>query len=385
MTSRFQFIIFISVVIIIYSLLNYYFIKKNRSILTARSLPLIFIRLILLTLILAPVATVIFSINEIPLIAAFAGFTGYSWIAFLFLFLVIHGLADIILFVSERTGFKPSEKLARRFTLLTTLISVSIVLYGYVEAKLIRIERIEIRSEKLRSLQKGIRIVQISDVHFSPVISAATALRIKEIVEMEKPDLLLSTGDLLDRSIRNSSDVSRILRSIRAPLGKIAITGNHEFIAGIEYSKEFIKKAGFNLLRNRSLVIEGDLCITGVDDISASRFNVGIEKSEEEVLSGVDEKCYSILLKHQPRINVRTTGKFDLQLSGHTHAGQIFPFTALVRIIFPYFSGIYRIDGNTELYVSRGTGTWGPPVRFLASPEITVIDLKPPVAAAEKR
>ncbi len=385
MSSRFQFIIFISVVIIIYSLLNYYFIKKNRSILTARTLPLIFIRLILLTLILAPVATIIFSINEIPLMAAFAGFTGYSWIAFLFLFLVIHGIADIILFVSERAGFKPSVKLARRFTLLTTFISVSIVLYGYIEAKSIRIERVEIRSEKLRSRHKEIRIVQISDVHFSPVISAATASRIKEIVEKEKPDLLFSTGDLLDRSIRNSSDVSRIMRSIRVPLGKIAITGNHEFIAGIEYSKEFIKKAGFDLLRNRSLVIAGVLCITGVDDLSASRFNVKPEKSEEEVLSGVDDKYYSILLKHQPRIDKRTTGKFDLQLSGHTHAGQIFPFTALVRIIFPYFSGIYRVDGNTELYVSRGTGTWGPPVRFLASPEITVIDLKPPVAAADKR
>ncbi len=384
MNSRLQFIIFIFIVITVYSLLNYYFIKKHRSILTAKSLPLLLLRLVILTLILTPVATVFFSINEIPLMAAFTGFTGYSWIAFLFLFLVIHGIADLLLFISEKTGLKPSAKMARKFTLLTSFICISIVLYGYIEAKSIKIERIDIRSEKLNKLKKKIRIVQISDVHFSPILSASMALKIKELVEKEKPDLLLSTGDLLDRAIRNSSEVSRILGSINAPLGKIAITGNHEFITGIDYSTKFIKECGFTLLRNRSSVIAGVVSISGVDDLSATRFDVAIERSEEDVLSGVDEKLYSILMKHQPRINKRATGKFDLQLSGHTHAGQIFPFTFLVRIVFPFFCGMYRIDNNTKVYVSRGTGTWGPPVRFLAPPEITVFDLKPALSAAKR-
>jgi predicted MPP superfamily phosphohydrolase len=377
MNSRLQFIIFISIVITVYSLLNYYFIKKNRSILTARSLPVIFLRLIILTLILTPVATIFFSINEIPLMAAFTGFTGYSWIAFLFLFLMIHGLADILLFIAEKGGFKPSAKMGRKFTFLTSLVCISIVLYGYIEAKSIKTERVEIRSQKLNSLKKNIRIMQISDVHFSPVISVPKALKIKELVEKEKPDLLLSTGDLLDRAIRNSSEVSKILKSISAPLGKVAIMGNHEFIADIDYSTRFINECGFTLLRNRSMVIAGAVSIAGVDDISAPRFDVKIEKSEEEVLAEVDDRYYSILMKHQPRINKTTTCKFDLQLSGHTHAGQIFPFTLFVRLVFPYIAGMYQVDDNTKLYVSRGTGTWGPPVRFLASPEITIFDLKP--------
>jgi predicted MPP superfamily phosphohydrolase len=161
-------------------------------------------------------------------------------------------------------------------------------------------------------------------------------------------------------------------------LGKYAVTGNHEFISGIEYSTDFITKCGFRLIRNSLVNVRTDLNIAGIDDPTGRRF-LKTEKNihEETFMSGINPGKYTILLKHQPKINKKATRFFDLQLSGHTHGGQIFPFTLAVKLAFPYIYGLYSINDNTTLYVSRGTGTWGPPIRFLAPAEITVITLLP--------
>ena len=376
MQNTAMFLIFISLVITVYSLLNYYFIKKHNNILTRKSLPLLLLRLVIFTIILTPIATIFFSLKDIPIPAAITGFTGYSWLAFLFLFLIIHGTVDIVLFVIEKAGFKAKRHLAKEIFAITMIISLSVLIYGYFEAKDIQIERLTIETSKLPRDVKSIRIVQISDVHFSPLISVCTAKKISNLVQKENPDIIISTGDLLDRAIRNSKEVSKVLRKMKAPLGKFAITGNHEFITEIKYSLDFIKDSGFTIIRNDIVTIQDAINLVGVDDHTALRYNIPIDKSESDVLKNADTTKYTILLKHQPKIEDDTAKYFDLMLSGHTHAGQIFPWTLAVRIAFPYFSGLYEVDSTTKLYVNRGTGTWGPPVRFLATPEITVIDIK---------
>ncbi len=369
------FFIFISVVIIIYSLLNYYFIKKHRNILTGRSLPSLFLRLLLTTIILTPVATMFFSYKGIPFWAAITGFTGYGWLAFLFLFLVINGTADILLFIAEKSGFIPPGYMAREILAGTMIISISLLGYGFYAAGSIRTEHLAIKTEKLPSGMESLKIMQVSDIHFSPIISVDYAECIKRIAEKEKPDLIVSTGDFLDRSIRNSYDVAEIMRSIKAPMGKFAITGNHEFISGIEESIKFIEMSGFTMIRNSSVTVAG-INLVGVDDLSARRFGIQYVADEEALLSISNNGLFTILLKHQPKVNKQSIGLFDLQLSGHTHGGQIFPFTLLVKLSFPYISGDYDLGGGSRLYVSRGTGTWGPPVRFLAPPEVTIIELR---------
>lgn len=376
MYNTIMFIIFITVVISIYSLLNYYFLRKQQSILTTRSLPAILLKLVLFTIILTPVATIVFSRNEIPVLAAFTGFTGYSWLAFLFLFLVIHGLVDIILFGLEKAGFIPPKYMAKEIFIITMLISVSVLTYGFFEAKQIQIKKVTIETNKLPAEIKKLKIVQISDVHFSPLISVNTAKKIYKLVMSQNPDLIVSTGDLLDIAIRNYEEVAKVMRKLQAPMGKYAVTGNHEFIADIKYSEEFTKKAGFKMIRNKTVSVSNILNLAGVDDLSAARFGVFNLPKESEIFKGIDTNKYTILLKHQPRVEINNTNKYDLQLSGHTHAGQIFPFTLLVRIVFPYLKGMYQINESTKLYVNVGTGTWGPPIRFLVPPEITVIELR---------
>ena len=375
MRSPLSFFIFISIVITIYSLMNYYFIRKHRNILTGRSLPAILFRLILVTVILTPVATVFFSQKGEALWAAVTGFTGYGWLAFLFLFLVIHGMADIILYVTEKAGFIPPGYMAREVLAGTLILSVSLLAYGFYEADTPRVERLVIETEKLPPEVKGLKIMQISDIHFSPIISVEKAEDIKRIAERERPEIIVSTGDFLDRSIRNSGEVAAVMQSIGAPKGKYAITGNHEFITGIDESVEFIEKSGFTMLRNSAVTLSG-INIAGVDDYSGRRLGFYSEERENRLLDISGNGLYTILLKHQPRVSEKSRGRFDLQLSGHTHGGQIFPFTLLVKLSFRYLCGEYDLGSGSRIYVSRGTGTWGPPVRFIATPEVTIIELK---------
>jgi len=375
MRSPLSFFIFISIAITIYSLMNYYFIKKHRNILTGKSLPSILLRLLLITVILTPVATIFFSQKGAPLWAAVTGFTGYSWLAFLFLFLVIHGLADIVLYITEKAGFIPPGYMAREVLAGTLILSISVLAYGFYEADTPRIERIVLETEKLPADVKNIKIMQVSDIHFSPLISVEKAEVIKKIAEQEKPDIVVSTGDFLDRSIRNSDEVAEVMRSINVPTGKYAITGNHEFITGLKESVQFIEKSGFTMLRNSSVTIMG-VNLTGVDDYSGKRLGYYSEAEESRLLTISENGLYTVLLKHQPRVSKGSVGRFDLQLSGHTHGGQIFPFTLLVKLTFPYICGEYDLGNGSRLYVSRGTGTWGPPVRFIASPEVTIVELR---------
>ena len=117
--------------------------------------------------------------------------------------------------------------------------------------------------------------------------------------------------------------------------------------------------------------------IVGVDDPTARRFGHDVSISEDEILKKFSNEKLTVLLKHQPKIGAKSAGLFDLQLSGHTHNGQIFPFGLITSLFFPYHKGLFMVGKHSYLYVSRGTGTWGPPVRFLSPPEVTLIVFHP--------
>jgi len=376
MNGSLTFIIFVALAIFVYSLLNYYFIRKHKNTISLSALSVIIVRLLLITIILTPIATIYFSWHGASVMTTLTSFTLYSWLAFLFLFLFIHGSVDIVLFGLGRFGFRPPAMTAKLIFLTTLGVSIFILFYGWYDARNIRVERISISTSKLPADVERMTFGLISDVHFSPIIGERMATEISRIIKKENVDILLCTGDLLDRGIAEPENIISILKSINPPLGKFAITGNHEFIAGIDDSVKFIEKSGFNLLRDEAYSIKGVLNIVGVDDPSLERFEGQSLKPEKWAFRGLNPELFTLLLKHQPWVEKENLDLFDLQISGHTHAGQIFPFTALVKLVFPYICGLYDLGNHTQLYVSRGTGTWGPPFRFLAPPEITIIELK---------
>jgi hypothetical protein len=193
-------------------------------------------------------------------------------------------------------------------------------------------------------------------------------------VRAEDPDIIVSTGDLVDGQTLMLDGLSDLLKKLNPKYGKFAITGNHEYIAGFDQAKGFIQKAGFTLLRDETTKI-GDLIMAGVDDPAGKRSGQSGGISEKELLSGLPHDRFILLLKHRPLVDGNSEGLFDLQLSGHTHKGQIFPFSIITRFYYPVHAGFAVLSQNAHLYVSRGAGTWGPPIRFLSPPEIAVIDL----------
>ncbi|MDO9309655.1 MAG: metallophosphoesterase, partial [Deltaproteobacteria bacterium] len=159
--------------------------------------------------------------------------------------------------------------------------------------------------------------------------------------------------------------------------GKFAVVGNHEVFAGLRQAIEFTRSAGFTVLRGQSVALPNGITITGIDDPVVSRVERSGQRTEKTLLEALPDGSFRLLLKHRPLISPGSDGLFDLQLSGHVHKGQLFPFNFLVKLTHPIPCGTTTTASGSQLHVSRGTGTWGPPMRLFAPPEVTVIDVIP--------
>lgn len=384
MRSLGSFVAFLSVFLALYGLLHLYFFRKATRAWTAPPLWKIPLGLVLLLLLLAPVLVNLTGNAGMPAVSKWVARIGYVWMGGLFLFFAGHAAldaADGLLHLASRFLFpglariRPPE---RAGFLATCFAATGILIYGGTEAGRIRTETVIIPTEKLPPGVASFRVVQISDLHFGVMNGEELAAKIAAAVSGLKPDLLVSTGDLIDRGLHDRERVSHMLRTVTAPCGKYAVTGNHEFYAGLEGALAFTRAAGFTVLRNEAVTLDRMLTLAGVDDPAALAHGHVQARSEEEVLEGVPAERLTLLLKHQPRVKESSLGRFDLQLSGHTHNGQIFPFTFVIMLAYPYHRGLYSLPGHAYLYVSRGSGTWGPPVRFLSPPEVTLIEFRRP-------
>jgi predicted MPP superfamily phosphohydrolase len=337
--------------------------------------------ILMVFMILAPILVRVSERYGYESTASLLSYIGYIWMGVLFLFFAMSILFDVyrllIYFVGQITQKNLSSLIPPPLYLfvIPLLVSVALNAYGYFEAKNIRTEQVTIRTSKIPPGVGRLRIVQISDVHIGMIIREKRLEKILAAVKQAKPDIFVSTGDLLDGQIDNMMSSAELFRDIQPRYGKFAVTGNHEFFAGIEKALEFHRQAGFIVLRGEALTPAGLISIAGVDDPTGERFGLYKNVPEKGLLAKLPKETFTLLLKHRPVFDPESLGLFDLQLSGHTHRGQIYPFVLLTRLVFPYNSGYYDLPKDSRLYASRGAGTWGPPIRFLAPPEVTVIDL----------
>jgi predicted MPP superfamily phosphohydrolase len=335
-----------------------------------------------LTMVAAPVAVHLLGRERAVLPARGLAYLGYTWMGVVFFLVCLSLCVDLynlgIRLVAAFTKWPTTRLLlaGKKAFFSILIIGLTLGLWAMVEAWRIRLEHVEVKTAKLPAGVDRLKIVQISDLHLGLMVGESRLQRVLSLVREADPDLLVCTGDLVDAQMDNLNHLASLIREVKPPLGKFAVTGNHEVYAGIDQSERFLRLCGFALLRGTRETPECLLAVVGVDDPASVYAGVGAvasEKQEAAMFANPSSPLFTLLLKHRPSVRTESLGHFDLQLSGHAHKGQIFPFTLFTRLFHPMQAGLYRLEGESLLYVSRGTGTWGPPMRFLAAPEVTLI------------
>lgn len=225
---------------------------------------------------------------------------------------------------------------------------------------------------------KSLRIALASDFHAGVIIGPKEVeLWARQIMSL-KPDLILLPGDLVDRSADDIMHLSDAFRIMQAPLGVYGTTGNHEYYAGLNGALEFCHKAGIHMLMNEKIELPNGLVIAGIEDRTAISMHRP-RPTVQQFLADIPPEKPVIFMNHQPETNeALAAGKAgaDLVVSGHTHGGQLWPFTILTKATYRFHHGCYSLDGKGHIIVSDGIGTWGPPMRLNAPPEIVLITLE---------
>jgi predicted MPP superfamily phosphohydrolase len=256
----------------------------------------------------------------------------------------------------------------RRYVPATLLLILALALYSYYEAWNVKRVDIVLETPKLPAETDRLRIAHVTDVHLDNGVFTIGRLRkVMDIVREAGPDILVITGDLVDSRTSDLEEEAKLMASYGAKHGVYAVTGNHEFISGrIARSIDFMKRANIVLLRDARIDVAG-ITILGVDERMEWRTQLPND-------AFYPNGRFVLLLKHRPGVIEGSEGKFDLQLSGHTHGGQIWPFGYAAQWANKQAQNMSYF-GSSAVYVSNGAGFWGPPLRFLTPPEVTVIDL----------
>lgn len=366
---------------LIYACIHLYALLRVRAVLHPHAGALSFLAVFMMLMIFTPLIVRLLERTGFELSATILSQIGYNWMGLIFLFFVLSILLDLYqsivlgagwLFRADLAFMQPS---ARQLLFLPLIAASLIFVHSYFDALMIRTERITIVSEKIPERIGALKIVQISDVHIGVTNGKTRLKRILDKVKEARPDLLVSTGDLLDGQTNRIDSMAELLKDIRPRFGKFAIMGNHEYYSGFPRATQFFRDAGFTLLRGERARIDGFLNLIGFDDPAGRSWGVYRALSKQDLNARLLPQYFNLFLRHRPVVS-HNPGAFDLQLSGHTHKGQIFPFNFIIRMVFPMNNGLFELQGGAKLYVNRGAGTWGPPIRFLAPPEITVIELK---------
>ncbi|WP_107644934.1 metallophosphoesterase, partial [Streptomyces sp. Ru87] len=236
-------------------------------------------------------------------------------------------------------------------------------------------KRVTVPLAKLPRSAHGFRVAVVSDIHLGPVLGRSHTRRIVEAINRTQPDLVAIVGDLVDGSVEDLGPAAEPLAGLRSRHGSYFVTGNHEYFSGAGQWVDFVRELGVHPLENARVELPG-FDLAGVNDISAEGEGpAGQGPDYDRALGDRDRSRASVLLAHQPvMVHAAADHGVDLQLSGHTHGGQLWPGPYLAALANPTVAGLERY-GDTQLYVTRGAGAWGPPVRVGAESDITVVTL----------
>lgn len=347
-----QMAIFFAMFSSIYGIMNYHVYSRMSRTITYAHLGII----ILVLALSFPVVSILERFVDGPVLG-WIYFGSMTWVGTSFFLLIAYSILDISSIIF-RSIIKTSYATAGAVVIA---LVIAIVIYSIIEARNLTIKHIDVPVD---SLKKEIRIVQLSDIHVGTIHKEKFLQKIVDAANSQDPDIIVITGDLFDGSGPLTDDMLSPLKKLKSPV--YFITGNHENYLGKEKAVELVKKNNITVLENESVKIKG-IQLIGIPN------PVNETDRRTDKLDGINlsKNMTKVVLYHLPIFQKGA----DLQLSGHTHNGQIYPFTLLVKIMFQEAYGLFSHD-ESYMYVTSGIGTWGPPMRFFSPSEIVVIDLK---------
>jgi predicted MPP superfamily phosphohydrolase len=301
---------------------------------------------------------------------------GMVWV--LFSWSVLGGAADLVL---GGLGVGGTDR-ARIVAVAVAVVTAGLLAWGHHEAMRVpRVKRLDVHLPRLGAGLDGTRVVVLADTHYGPIDRSDWSARVAQAVNTLDADVVVHAGDIADGTPGRRREQSAPLGTVRSRLAKVYVTGNHEYSGQAQGWLDRMAELGWEPLHNRHVVVErgGDaLVLAGVDDVTAESSGLaGHRPNLLGALDGADPAHPVLLVAHQPKyVPQAAAAGVDLQISGHTHGGQIWPFNLLVRIDQPVVHGLSRHGERTQLYTSRGTGFWGPPFRVFAPSEITLLTLR---------
>lgn len=307
---------------------------------------------------------------------------GSFWFMFLFYFFLSIVLIDLIRLVNHFIHFLPSflfrnpEQTRFYVALAVVLFTLSFTVYGYFNRLNIKVKELNISLTEDSS--KEYRIVFFSDLHISVVNNHSFLKDVVDRINSLKPDLILIGGDLVDERAEKLEKLKLVdeLKNLKSKYGIYSVTGNHEYINRAEPVIKFLSELGIKFIRDEHVLIDSSFYVIGREDFSKNNFTDIKRKSLEELVSKLEIEKPKILIDHQPlNLNEAVENSIDLQLSGHTHHGQIAPANLITKLVYELSWG-YKKKGKTHFYVSSGIGTWGPPIKIGNDAELILIRFK---------
>jgi predicted MPP superfamily phosphohydrolase len=262
--------------------------------------------------------------------------------------------------------------------IITTGLVLIIVLIAFLNASRPRIRNLDLSPAKLSPPSRQLTLVAVSDIHLGTIVGKGRLNHLVERINQLSPDIVVLAGDIVDEDMAPviREDLGAMLRNIKTRYGVYAITGNHEYYGGVESAVKYMRDHGIIVLRDSVAMIDNALYLIGRDDREKKRITGFPRRPLDTLLTGLDPALPKILLDHQPfGLEEAVKAGIDLQISGHTHNGQLWPFNYITRAVYEISSGHRKIE-RTDFYVSTGFGTWGPPARLGNRPEIVNIKLR---------
>jgi len=377
------FVIFFSIVLVIYALINYYIIHRGFQAFSPDSTIRIWINVFIVVFASSFIAGRFLERVSVNWFTATLIWVGSFWLAIMVYLLLqilvidlFRGLHSVIGIFPEFIISNPdkSKKITGIIVLIITLIIVGI---GHLNTWFPAVRELNLTINKDGGKLNTLHVVALSDIHLGTTIEKRHMAGIVKKVNALNPDIILIPGDLIDEDITPviHSNVGEKLTSFKSKYGVFAVTGNHEDIGGVYKAKKYLTDHNINLLNDTAILIDESFYLAGREDLTINQFTNQKRKDLKNIVLEVDTSKPIILLDHQPfKLDQAEKNGIDLQLSGHTHHGQLWPFNYITKMVFELSWG-YKQKGNTHYYVSSGVGGWGPPIRTVNRPEIISINL----------